>query len=885
MAEDVVTVNEDVVETFQQMTAGGASLAGVERKLAGFGVPQPVIAAARIAYEKRVGLIKQLKDPEVLVDKETREGAWYAGPTPSDTFWPGLRQVLAGALPAAALESVDSSSNRVVGLLRPPGAVKIRTRGLVLGHVQSGKTTSFMAVSAKSVDVGYRLVVVLSGLTDNLRSQTQARLEQQLVGDLASKWFLLTDSERDFQRTDNAAPLMSNTQLRLLAVVKKNPYRLRRLAEWIESAGEAARLSCPILIVDDEADQASIDVGSKRMSTINKLIRRILDNPKAAYVAYTATPFANLLIDPALEEGLYPRDFIVSLRAGEGYYGPERIFGRDLLEHVEDDRSAAPDDVVRSIPETEAPAVQPPRGKGAVYEWAPSVAGSLRSAVNWFVLATAARWARGADDAHSSMLVHTSMLSEAHFRLHQVVDAYKCWLEDELIDPEAAAWDSLEGQWEAEHGRVDRATDEASVGWLEVREQVRKVLADCRIVVDNFRSAERLEYSEDSSTTVIAIGGNTLSRGLTLEGLVCSYFVRAASAYDTLLQMGRWFGYRAGYSDLVRIWITDELAQWFGDLATVEAEIRQEISRYETEDLRPSQLAVKIRTHPAMTITARAKMRSAVNASLDYSGKREQTILFKERDASWLAGNWQAAEDLLAAAIDDAGVEEGVVDGTGRFVLKGVPTSRILTFLDNYQFHPDAVRLKSTLLRKYIESERDAGMTAWNVVVVSNRDSVAGTRQLGVAGEVNLVRRSKMKISRPGVANIKALAGSQDRAADLGEALLSQLGSNPSDAEIRRLRQDVAGVPVLALYPICRRSGVTSSGDRTELRAADDVMGAVLFFPERVGAGSVVTYVSGDLGDIDEVEGYEDELAAVDKADEDAAEQTPDIVSGEEFKG
>lgn len=875
-------MSSEAVNMIRNAVAGGASLSGAVRDLKMLGVPGQVVDAAKAEYEKSVQNIIEMKDPGALVEKELIEGAWYAGPSDDHLFWPHLRSNLKPLLPHDALETIDSSSNRIVGLMRPPGAPKIRTRGLVLGHVQSGKTTSFMSVAAKTADVGYRMVIVLSGITDNLRSQTQARLEEQLVGGLDAKWLKLTDLDCDFQKSGNAAAYLTSSSHKLLAVVKKNPYRLRRLAEWIESAGEAAQLSCPILIIDDEADQASIDVGKKRMSVINGLVRRLLLNPKSAYVAYTATPFANLLIDPSIEEGLYPRDFVLTLKAGDGYYGPERLFGRDLLEHLEDDAAPEPDDVVRPVPLDEVPAVQPPKGVGAVYCWEPTLPPSLADAVEWFVLATAARWVRGNSNVHSSMLVHTSMLSEAHFRLQAVIRDHCDELAREIEFESDTAWARLEELWAEEYGRVGRNAGEDEVSWAQVRSHLPAVLASLQVIVDNFRSDVRLEYKQNEASTVIAIGGNTLSRGLTLEGLTSSYFVRAASAYDTLLQMGRWFGYRNGYSDLVRIWMTDELRDWFRDLATVEAEIRQEILRYEAEGLKPSQLAVKIRTHPAMAITAAAKMRAAVQATLDYSGKREQTILFCHQDKTWLAGNWEAAERLIIAAAAAPGAESGRVDGSGRFVMRSVPVGVVLNFLDDYSFHPNAMRLKTSLLMSYIQQEAsNGGLLSWNVVVLDNEKPLHGTRQLSGAGPVNLISRSRMNQPTPGTANIKALVGSTDRAGDLGSNFLSSLGPNPSDSQIAIAREKVAPQPLLALYPIGATAAVDKKRkDRVPLGAVDDVLAVSFFFPRAVSPSSGVTYVAADLSEA-EVEVVEQELDDLDKQDKEAGDATSEVESGE----
>lgn len=879
MDEQVV---EEIAEILAQQVAGGASLEGAMR-LQRF-VPPEILAEAAKRYRDRVGQIIEMKDPGALVERELIDGAWYSGPQAEHKYWPNLKGALLGSLPDEAVQGVSNSAQRVVGLLRPPGAEQIRTRGLVLGHVQSGKTTSFQSVAAMAVDAGYRFVIVLSGITENLRVQSQQRLDEQLVGDLSNKWVRLTSVDSDFASQGNAAALMSNPQHRLLAVVKKNPARLRHLAEWIESAGDAAQRSCPILVIDDEADQASLDVGKQRRSTINGLIRRILGVPKAAYVAYTATPFANVLINPSDVEGLYPRHFIVPLSPGGGYYGPERLFGRDLVENIEGDEVDDPDDVIRYVPEHDFESVQPPKGKGAVHTWEPALAPSLRTAVLWFLLATAARRARGQVAAHSSMLVHTSMLADAHFKLQAVVQEFVGIVRSGVMTREESMLGEFRALWEEEKDKVAPGEGETTVGWEDVEGLLPVVLAELQLVSDNYLSTERLIYTAGVPATVIAIGGNTLSRGLTLEGLVCSYFVRAASAYDTLLQMGRWFGYRRGYADLVRIWMSNELAGWFADLATVEAEIRHEIGRYELEGLTPSQLAVKVRTHPAMSVTSAAKMAGAVRATADYSGKREQTILFKHRDEEWLAANWLAAKNLLAHASNAPGVERAT-NPAGHAVLKAVPAELVAAFLDEYRFHEDSRRLNPGLMQAYIKKETARGaLTSWNVVVAAppvaekaGGDGVLAA-DLGILGKVGLGARAKMALgSDATTANIKALAGSKDKALDMNPQDRAELPDDVSDAQLVRTRKELGLGPLLVLFPIAPNAPVvkrmTKAGKLSEARVPLDavvpVMGAVFHFPESDDVNSGVSYISAALPpdvEIEEVD-VEAELAAIDGAD------------------
>jgi hypothetical protein len=874
----------NLAEMIQTLVAGGASIEGAVKQLGKAGVPAPLLGDAQLLYEQRVGRIRELRDPGALVEEKDK-GYWYGGEGANDLFWPALRSRLAEDLDGDAIKTISNASDRIVGLLRPPGAPEIRTRGLVLGYVQSGKTTSFMSVIAKGADVGYRLFIVMSGITDNLRSQTQARLEEALVGDLHAKWHLLTSLDSDFNLSGNAANLLANPEQRLLAVVKKNPYRLRRLMTWLDSAGELALRNCPILLIDDEADQASIDVGKKgRTSKINGRILQILSKPKAGYVAYTATPFANMLIDPKYPEGLYPRDFIVDLPRSPDYFGPERIFGREALTPEEED-SAVTDglDIIRHVLDSHLPDVQPPRGKGAVYGWTPVLTDSLREAVSWFVLATAARRARGVGNKHSSMLVHTSMLAEAHFRLavpiKQLIDDWRGHLASSA-DP---LWHQLEAHWEAEADRVPPEEGLTRLAWSDVQPHIRDVADETRIVIDNFRATDRLNYPRDEAVTAIVIGGNTLSRGLTLEGLVCSYFARGASAYDTLLQMGRWFGYRRGYADLVRIWMTGALESWFFDLATIEQEIRNEIKRYEegAELVTPAQLPVRIRTHPLMRITAANKMGGAVALRISYGNTRQQTILFHHKDKGWLQNNLSATQRLLATVAASA-VAGGNRDGRPFF--KDVSSADVLTFLADYQMHESATAVKAASLADYIEQQNSHGfLTRWNIVVMQHPDSVNGTVDLGLPGQVNLIQRAKMDI--PGIphANVKAIVSTIDRVADLDQPVgeIRRMAAGTADKDLLAVREDLLGdVGLLCLYPISKNSQpkpVTKPDGvrrRVKLEAEEHVIGAALFFPSPKGPQSAVSYMAVPAiePEPEELEEIEADIDAMDAADEEHGE-------------
>ena len=535
---------------------------------------------------------------------------WYEGPDlENDIFWPPLRTIIERNLGEDALRSIDDSSTKILREAQMPSIPELRQRGLVVGYVQSGKTTNFMSVIAKAADAGFRLIIVLTGTIESLRRQTQKRLEDQLMHTTESRWSLLTTDEKDFEETKNAAQL-ANPDIRFLAVVKKNRRRLEALNDWIDGAGDSA-LSCPILVIDDEADQASINVQTSAKddrsaikndrSAINRLIGDLLRRNRTSYIAYTATPFANILIDPNDSQDLYPKDFIHVLPMPEGYFGTEQVFGRDALPSEDPDEiSDDVHDIIREIPEDELNEVRPPSRN--IEAWNPAVPESLSQAIRWFLLATAEPAGRGDAGKHSSMLIHTSSRTDAHEALASEVDAEIRSVREGIRTGRLR--DALRTQWESETGLNPLNPDYGEpLSFDQVWEGLPDVAGDLETIIDNGTSEERLDY-EAKIRTVIAVGGNTLSRGLTLEGLVCSYFARSSRTYDTLLQMGRWFGFRRGYEDLVRIWMPGSLSTWYHDLATVEEDLRRDIARYEFEGLTPQSFQARVRTHPAMQVTS-----------------------------------------------------------------------------------------------------------------------------------------------------------------------------------------------------------------------------------------------------------------------------------------
>lgn len=305
----------------------------VTQELRDLFVPDTVIEELLRRHDVETTRIASLREPLAL----GRENAlpWYTGPRAEDKNWPAFEGILRRGLGADSAHKIDEASTRVVAMLDHPATPTFRSRGLVVGHVQSGKTSNFTGVVCKAADRGYRMFIVLSGIHNALRRQTQARLIRDVVNPNPPLWHQITSAERDFVPPPNAQSFLASKDQRLLLVVKKNAVVLRKLRDWLEQAQDQLG-NCPTLIIDDEADQATLATRK-----INPLIRDVITRlPKVCYVGYTATPFANLLSDPLDHEDFYPRDFILSLPRGKEYQGPETLFGRHPVD--EEDPSLVP---------------------------------------------------------------------------------------------------------------------------------------------------------------------------------------------------------------------------------------------------------------------------------------------------------------------------------------------------------------------------------------------------------------------------------------------------------------------------------------------------------------------------------------------------------------
>lgn len=870
-------------------------------------VPEERRDAVRIRFEEETSL--PIRRAHVLSDHGGPR-AWFEGWDPSTGYyWRRQRAYLIDQLGWAHpdIESLDDATDRILSHLedpRPHGPEQFNVRGLVMGYVQSGKTANFCAMIAKGADLGYKLVIVLSGIHNSLRLQTQRRVNRALghgpdgvpTPEFGRRWIPLTtdDLHGDFRPgTIDANVLQGNEQVVL--VVKKNATVLRRLIRWMENRAPA---SLPVLVIDDEADQASINTRGNRPpldeetdlepddvedpaaedeldpSVINGLIRSLIASfNRVSYIAYTATPFANVLInhlaiDRQVFEDLYPRDFIVALPRPNGYTGAERLFGRESMPGETEGQPGL--DVIDLVPDHEADQLTPRTRDVDDYE--PCICPSMRTAFLDFVLGVAARHQRTGQDGAATMLIHTHHRKAVQNRLgkrirQHISELRQSWRYDrESIRP------ALRDRWNERFRPVIASVSlENDVDFEAIEGCIDGLFRDrVPVLVLNSDSDDELDYDADSTLKAIVVGGNRLSRGLTLEGLLVSFYVRRTQYFDTLMQMGRWFGFREPYVDLTRIWTTADLAGWFRDLALAEEELRGEIERYERENLTPLDFGPRIRSHPVMMITARNKMGSARQVSQNYSGYMLQTTTFRLEDWDWLENNLDAAQRLLQE-LGSPNLSSS--PDSAQPTWRGVSWQTIDDFLSRYRFDPDGCH-EMAAIREYLQAQvRQDELVEWCISLRSRsvHDAVLGAEPaLTVEGRpANRISRSRLRCMPHSIGSLVNPAtlggdpGSGDEEVGLtaeqleaARAEARETGSFP--LSLRRQRDRREGL--LLLYPISPRSQPrTQEGSRLPLFADPDhagctVLGITMVFPVS-DSSATIEYIVGSAGGLGEDEG------------------------------
>lgn len=786
--------------------------------------------------------------------KQGVKSSWYSGPKHNSGIWPKYKKKLeANNFPAKALHDLNMSTTQIMGNCANPRAIGDKRKGLVVGYVQSGKTANFEGLIAKAADAGYKVVIVLAGMFDNLREQTQARLEKDLELRVSRReeglvWHPLTTVDTDFVLSPAAQTALNDPKSVAIAVVKKNGAVLRRLVRWLESISQDVREKSPILIVDDEADQATPNTmaGKKAVSAINQLVRDVWSLVETGtYVAYTATPFANVFMDPNDREDMYPDDFIFDLPEPEGYIGASKFFNVEGNADVDDDQDLR---ISVGVPEVEAE-VLTPRTRN-IEDYDPHITQSLGEAIRWFMIATAIRELRHGEN-HSSMLVHTSHRIQAHESLSDAVTEYLRDLWNERDAQEQNFRAVFEKQIES-NSTASGVVPEWHVIWNQI---VTSVLPVVSVVVENGVSESRLDYS-DGIKKVVVVGGSTLSRGITLEGLITSFFLRTSANYDTLLQMGRWFGFRNGYDDLVRLWVAPGLLEEYAHLSRVEADMRERIQIMEREQKTPRDLALPILAHDGrLKITAANRMSAVRKVQVGLSGSRRQTI-YLDRHPESIKRSQLVARNFVQAASRHSEGELYKEDAKSPSILiRDVRSSDFLQFLEGYWVSKSDEWLQPKNLRTWL-SEHGSGIK-WNLVLVSGPS--ATSFDFGNGLEVSPVVRTPLEetywtpdrlehdqldLESTDVVNIRALISGSHQVLDLkildDNRLLSKEDSEKfgdvnasnkaSAGALRKALEPTSGL--ILLYVIDKDSQPQAAGkQRSSMDAPDHLIGLSVIFP------------------------------------------------------
>ena len=689
-------------------------------------------------------------------------------------YWNRYRRLLTQqGFPPKVVSALDAVTDRVLDLLQDPNTLgRWDRRGMVIGHVQSGKTANYTGLICKAADAGYKLIVIIAGIHNNLRNQTQVRIDEGFVGYDSARLLrnkesrfvgvgrfdqtlmpaTFTNSRRDFNKqfATGLGITLQNLKDPAVFVIKKNVNTLKNLIEWLREHNAHAgtqRVDEPMLLIDDEADNASINIrrDPDEVSRINGQIRDLLQIfERSCYVGYTATPFANIFIDPdtddeMLGQDLFPRSFIVSLDAPSNYFGPETVF----LER--------PTEYVRSIIDNEDHLPLIHDKETSVTSLPPSLIEALRI----FIIGKAIRLTRGQSHEHCSMLVNASRFvnvqRQLRDELHTQLESIRASLringaqtpETAMLDAEIA---SLHRAWKNEFGSVEPS-------WPLVLAHLYEAAAPVRVVEVNGRSPGTLNYQDhmEDGFNVVAVGGYSLSRGLTLEGLMVSYFLRNSMMYDTLMQMGRWFGYRPDYQDLCRIWMPEEAQGWYEHITESAEELRDEIRNMEAVGATPEEFGLKIRSHPdTLVVTARNKMGtgSHVAVNIGLSNRLIETYALRRDEAS-LASNRAAAARFAASIVAQGCQPQPPDEDSAGWLARGVPVAEVVGFLTEFRNHPSFPLTDSGPIRRYIEERQDDELRDWDVLFssIGPGKHVLTDASLGVS--IHCQRRTEGKRSDP----------------------------------------------------------------------------------------------------------------------------------------
>ena len=691
-------------------------------------------------------------DKGVLIEEKGHK-KWFLAKKASlpMSYWERYRKYLLRdkGFSTNVINTMDDVLDTLTDLLGDPSRnVSYARRGLIIGDVQSGKTANYTGLICKAVDSGYKVVVLLTGTIEKLRQQTQQRIDEGFVGsssdalikqkedmlvigagkyDSSVRPMVLTSVADDF-KSKNANNLgfdLRNINGPVIFVIKKNTAVLQRLNKWLKTFNQNGiqQINHSLLVIDDEADNASVNTKADPEETptaINGHIRELLNLfSKSSYVGFTATPFANIFIDPdsfndMVAGDLFPKDYIYSLNSPTNYTGARNIFNeagnaKHMLVEINDDKND---------PESIACILPLQHKSNHRIKTLPK---DLKIAIEAFLLANTIEDLKGLSKNHRSMLVNVSRFTDVQDQTAGLVNDYLKELQAACrnfgaLSPETAVKSTYIADLKRTYDAIYK-----SVGyeWEIVQKSLHYSCAGIVVQTFNKRAGQNINYSDyPEGLRVIGVGGMSLSRGLTLEGLVVSYFYRNSKMYDTLMQMGRWFGYRKGYEELCRIWMSPSSIEWYRHISLATDELRDEIKRYEDTGLTPMDFGLRVRSDiNSLLVTARNKMRSTESREclISLSGTCIETPEIYSSDIK-NQSNLVLVKELVKQLFNNGCSLIKTKSKKGfKYGFKNVPTDLILSFIEGLDISPKNEQFNVTSISRFIKNYRGKELKQWDV--------------------------------------------------------------------------------------------------------------------------------------------------------------------------
>ncbi|MFC1583662.1 Z1 domain-containing protein [Candidatus Neomarinimicrobiota bacterium] len=807
------------------------------------------------------------------IDTERKEIEW--------TFWENYKNLLRRkGFPPRAVTKIDSKTNEILSYLEDPmrsGGWHIK--GMVVGDVQSGKTANYIGLISKAVDAGYRFIIVCAGSHNDLRSQTQYRIDEGFVGidtrrdlihairigvgelgDKQPNVISLTSSREDgdFSRSHASKVIVSNlrdNKSPIILVVKKNKSVFDNLASWLKTHTTREVISgVPLLLIDDECDYASINTRKSDFDAKGNPIIKEGDEPTAinrsiryllrlfnsgCYVGYTATPYANILIHrdgfhPLYGDDLFPDHFIINIPGASNYISAKYYFGLEteskelpLARIVNDHRDILPDKHKKTLEVEDLP-------------------GSLKRALRSFLLVCAERSLRNQSFRHNSMLIHVTRFVDVQEQIAGLIQDELDLIRNRVRYDEA---NSIRELWENDFIPTTKqflSSSDISAGlilpdsthtWKQIKPELVKCFDKILVKQVNGRASDILDYQTyaDTGINFIAIGGEKLSRGLTLEDLSVSYYLRVAKTYDTLMQMGRWFGYRSEFLDLCRIYTTYTLIDYYRHIAEVTEELRLEFQLMVDHKLEPKDYGMKIRSHPGiLSVTSLGKRRTAVEMPVTFKGYTVQTF-YIHTNQHICEQNYDSTNKLLESYNCEK-VSEG-------YLVRDVSPSKIINFLSAYITHPGNKKCNPSLIADYIGTMNSHDqLTHWTVAIIS----IGRSKQLSqvsysaIPEKIGISQRTPDRMEDGVVHFKKTILARSHESIDLESSLRERLERNDaSPIEIKNERDRKYGL--LIIYHLYNLNGLFYGNDHFP------VLGYVISFPGRKASDTTTRFLFDHL--------------------------------------